>query len=206
MSEPKESTAFEQASEAAKQGRLDEAETLLATVLVETPKDARAQTLSFAIAMRRGDFGLARKRAEAALTLMPGDPSMLSNLGAALIQDNHTEAAMPHLNAAVEADSKHFFARRNRGMLKASLGQYTEAVEDIRIAVAAQPNRSDTRMALADALTESGQHEEAAAVIREAKDRNIGSQVERTYYWGRLMFRMNRFADARQAFCRGSIG
>lgn len=200
MSEPQESTAFEQASEAAKHGRLDEAETLLAAVLVETPKDTKAQTLSFAIAMRREDFGLARKRAEAALTLMPGDPSMLSNLGAALIQCNDTEAAMPHLNAAVEADPNHFYARRNRGMLKASLGQYAEAVEDIKVAVAAQPDRSDTRMALADALTESGKHEEAAAAIREAKDRNIGSQVERTYYWGRLMFRMNRFADARQAF------
>lgn len=200
MTEPQEMTAFAQASEAAKNGRLDEAETLLAAVLVETPKDTKAQTLSFAIAMQRNDFALARKRAESALTLMPDDPSTLSNLGAALIQGNDFAAAMPHLDAAVEADPNHFFARRNRGMLNASLGRYAEAVEDIKVAVAAEPNRGDTRMALADALIESGQHEEAAAVIRDANDQNIGSQIERTYFWGRLMFRMNRFADARQAF------
>lgn len=200
MSEPQESTAFAQASEAAKNGRLDEAETLLAAVLVETPKDAQAQALSFAIAMRRNDFALARKRAEAALVHYPKDPSTLSNLAVALIQTNEYAAAMPHLNAAIEADSGHFFARRNRGMLYAALGRYGEAIEDIKIAVAAEPNRSDTQMALADALIESGQHDEAAAVIRNAAKLDIGSQIERTYFWGRLMFRMNRFVEARQAF------
>jgi tetratricopeptide (TPR) repeat protein len=200
MSEPQEMTAFARASEAAKNGRLDEAETLLAAVLVETPKDAKAQTLSFAIAMQRNDFVLARKRAEAALTLMPDDPSTLSNLGAALIQSNDHATAMSHLNAALEADPNHFFARRNRGMLNAALGRHAEAVEDIKVAVAAQPNRGDTRIALADALIESGQLDEATTVIQEAAKLNIGSQVERTFFWGRLMFRMNRFPEARQAF------
>jgi Flp pilus assembly protein TadD len=200
MSEPEEMTAFAQASEAAKNGRLDEAETLLAAVLVETPKDAKAQNLSFAIAMQRRDFVLARKRAEATLALMPGDPNTLSNLGAALIQGNDHATAMSHLNAAVEADPNHFFARRNRGMLNAALGHYAEAVEDLKVAVATQPDRGDTRMALADALTESGQLDEATTVIQEAAKLNIGSQVERTFFWGRLMFRMNRFPEARQAF------
>jgi Flp pilus assembly protein TadD len=99
MSEPEEMTAFAQASEAAKNGRLDEAETLLAAVLVETPKDAKAQNLSFAIAMQRRDFVLARKRAEATLALMPGDPNTLSNLGAALIQGNDHATAMSHATA-----------------------------------------------------------------------------------------------------------
>ena len=200
MSEPEEMTAFAQASEAAKNGRLDEAETLLAAVLVETPKDAKAQNLSFAIAMQRRDFLLARKRAEATLALMPGDPNTLSNLGAALIQSNDHATAMSHLNAAVDADPNHFFARRNRGMLNAALGHYAEAVEDLKVAVATQPDRGDTRMALADALTESGQLDEAATVIQEAAKLNIGSKVERTFFWGRLMFRMNRFPEARQAF------
>lgn len=200
MSEPQEKTAFARASEAAQNGRLDEADMLLAAVLIETPKDAEAQSLSFAIAMQRQDFALAGKRAEAALALMPGDPNMLSNLGAALIQSNNPAAAMPHLNAAVEANPNHFFARSNRGALHAALGQYADAVEDIKVALAAQPNRGDTRMALADALTESGQLDEAANVIREAAKLNIGSQVERTFVWGRLMFRMNRFPEARQAF------
>jgi len=200
MSEAQESAAFEKASEAAKNDRLEEAETLLAAVLIETPKDAKAQTLGFSIAMRRGDFALARKRAEAALALTPEDPSALSNLGAALLQDYDYHAALPHLNAAIDVDPNHFFARRNRGMLHTSLGQYAEAIQDLKAAVTAQPNRGDARMALADTLTESGQFEEAAAVIREAKELNAGSQIERTYFWGRLMFRMNRFTDARHSF------
>lgn len=200
MDEQTEKSTFEKASEAATKGRLDEAETLLAGILVETPTHAGAQTLSFGIAMQRRDYGLARKRAEAALVLLPDNPTALSNLGAALIQSGEHEAALRHLDAAIEASPQHFAARRNRGMMYGALGQYRESANDLKVAVEIEPNRSDAQMAYADALTETGQFEDAATVIRNALKNDIGSPIERRYLWGRLMFRMGRFADARQAF------
>ncbi len=200
MDEQTGKSAFEKASEAATNGRFDEAETLLAGILVETPTHAGAQTLSFGIAMQRRDFAVARKRAEAALVLLPDNPTALSNLGAALIQNGEHEAALRHLDAAIEASPEHFAARRNRGMMYAALGRYRESTDDLKVAVQIEPTRGDTQMAYADALIEGGQFEDAATVIRNALNNNIGSPIERRYLWGRLMFRMGRFADARQAF------
>lgn len=200
MDEQTGKNAFEKASEAATNGRFDEAETLLAGILVETPTHAGAQTLSFGIAMQRRDFAVARKRAEAALVLLPDNPTALSNLGAALIQNGEHEAALRHFDAAIETSPEHFTARRNRGMMYAALGRYKESAEDLKIAVRLEPNRSDIQMAYADALIETGQFEDAATVIRTALQNNIGSPIERNYLWGRLMFRMGRFADARQSF------
>ncbi len=193
-------SAFEMASEAATKGRFDEAETLLAGILVETPTHAGAQTLSFGIAMQRRDFAVARKRAEAALVLLPDNPTALSNFGAALIQNGEHEAGLRHLDAAIEASPEHFSARRNRGMIRAALGRYRDAADDLKVAVQTEPKRGDLQMAYADALIESGQFEDAAAVIRNALKNNIGPPTDRNYLWGRLMFRMGRFADARQAF------
>lgn len=194
------STPFTRASEAAKNGRLDEAESLLSAILVETPTHAEAHTLSFAVAMRRQDFAVARKRAEAALMLLPDNPTALSNLAAALIQNGEHEAAMRHLDAAIETSPNHFSARRNRGMMYAALDRFADAATDLKAAVQSEPDRGDAQMAYADALIESGQFEDAMSVIRNAAKLNLGPPIERNYLWGRLMFRMGRFTDARQAF------
>jgi len=200
MNEPTGMSALAKVREAAQNRRFDEAETLLSAILVETPTDAEAHTLSFAIAMQRQDFAVARKRAETALAFLPKNPTFLSNLGAAMMQSGDHETAMGHLDAAIEASPDHFTARRNRGMLYTALGRYTDAANDLKVAVQTEPNRGDAQMAYADALIESGQFETAIAVIREAARLNVGRPIERTYLWGRLMFRMGRFEDARQAF------
>lgn len=200
MNEPTGMNALAKVREAVQNRWFDEAETLLSAILVETPKDAEAHTLSFAIAMQRQDFAIARKRAETALALLPDNPTFLSNLGAAMMQSGEHETAMHHLDAAIETSPDHFTARRNRGMLYTALGRYTDAANDLKVAVRAEPNRGNAQMAYADALIESRQFEDAIAVIREAARLNIGPPVERTYLWGRLMFRMGRFGDARQAF------
>ena len=135
MNEPAGMSALAKVREAAQNRRFDEAETLLSAILVETPTDAEAHTLSFAIAMQRRDFAVARKRAEAALAFLPDNPTFLSNLGAALMQSGDHETAMGHLDAAIEASPDHFTARRNRGMLYAALGRYTDAANDLKVAV-----------------------------------------------------------------------
>lgn len=200
MDDPTGLSALEKAKEAANKGRFDEAETLLSAILAETPTDAEAHTLNFAIAMQRRNFPVARKRAEAALALLPDNAATHSNLGAALIQCGEHEMAMRHLDAALSASPDHFTARRNRGMLYAALGRYTDAANDLKVAVQSRPERGDAHLAYANALIESGQFDDAITVIRNSAKHNVGQPLERNYLWGRLMFRMGRFEDARQAF------
>jgi len=193
-------TAFEKASAAAQNGRFDEAEKLLAGILVETPTHEEAQTLSFAVAMRRRDFAVARKRAEAALVLLPDNPTVLSNLGAALIQAGEYDDAKTRLDTAIKSAPKLFSPRYNRALLHVTLGQFAEAVDDLTVAADAEPNRADVQMALADALIESGQFDKAATHIREMARLGIGAPVHRAYHWGRLLYFTGRYNDARKPF------
>lgn len=200
MSEPHATTALAQATDAAKNGRTAEAESLLNGLLLEFPTDADAHNLYFAIAMQKRDFPLARKRAEDALAHVPDNARGLCNLGSALMQLNDHDGAMAKFDAAIELEPAYFFARRNRGQLHSSQDRFAEAAADFGAAVAAQPNRADTRIAYADALTETRQFKAAAAELQTAAKLGTGPQVEQTYIWGRLMYRMGKFREARQAF------
>ncbi len=200
MSDSTEMNALAKATEAARSGRLDEAETLLAAILIETPTNTAAQTLSFTIARRRGDHAVARQRAEAALELMPDDPVILSNLGAALIMAGAYDDAKTRLDAAIDTAPKLFSPRHNRALLYMMLGHFAEAADDLAVAIDAEPDRADVRIAFADALIESGQLEKAAAHIRELARLGIGEPIRRAYYWGRLLYFSGRFADARNTF------
>lgn len=200
LSEPRPNTTLVQAVDAAKNGRIAEAESLLGGAILESPEDADAHNLNFAIAMQSRDFPLARKRAEAALEHLPHNVRALCNLGSALMQLGDHDGAMAKFDAAIKIAPDYFFARRNRGLLYITLDRFADAADDFKAAVAAQPNRADTRIALADALTETRQFDAAAAEIRTAANLGTGPQVEQTYIGGRLLYRMGKFPAARQAF------
>jgi len=200
LSEPHPKTTLAQISEAARNGRLAEAENSLVNFLLESPKDANAHALNCAIAIQQGDFELARKRAEAALTHLPENTRALCNLGIALMQLNDFEGAEAKFNTVIESTPDYFFARRNRGILRIALNRFEEGAEDLKAAVRVQPDHADTRVSLADVLTELRQFEEADAQIRAAANLPGGSKVEQTYILGRLMFRTGKYPEARQAF------
>ncbi len=188
------------AIDAAKNGRLDEAESVLGQLLLESPGNAEAHNLFFAIAMQRRDFPLARARAEAAFAHLPENAQALCNLGTALMQLNDYGGAMAKFDAALEISPTYFFARRNRALVHLSLDRFVEAAADFKAAVAAQPNRADTRIALADALTEIGQLDAATAEIQAAAKLGTAPHAEQTYVGGRLLYRMGKFPEARRAF------
>lgn len=200
MREPHTVSMLAQAADAAKNGQLEEAESLLGGILLESPRDPEAHNLNFAIAMKRRDFPLARTRAEAALAHLPDNARALCNFGSALMQLGDYDGALAKFDAAVEIAPTYFFARRNRGLLHVAFDRFVDAAADFKAAVEAQPNRADTRIALADALTEIGQFDAATAEIQTAAKLGTGPQTEQTYVGGRLLYRMGKFAAARQAF------
>lgn len=200
MSETHAITPLAQAIDAAKNGRLEEAESVLGGILLESPGNADAHNLNFAIAMQRRDFPLARTRAEAALTHLPENARALCNLGAVLMRLGDHEGAMTKFDAAIDVAPAYFFARRNRGLLHAASDRFADAAADFKAAVETEPNRADTRIALADALTEIGQFDAATAEIQTAAKLGTGRQAEQTYIGGRLLYRMGKFPAARKAF------
>lgn len=200
MSDPNTITPLARAIDAAKNGRLDEAESVLGALLLESPRNAEAHNLFFAIALQRRDFELARKRAETALTQLPEDARSLCNLGTVLMQLNDHDGALAKFDAALAISPTYFFARRNRALLHMSFDRFVDAAADFKAAVAAQPNRADTRIALADALTEIGQLDAATAEIQAAAKLGTASHAEQTYVGGRLLYRMGKFPEARRAF------
>ncbi len=193
-------TPLAQAIDAAKNGRLEEAESVLGGLLLEAPENADAHNLYFAIAMQRQDYPLARTRAEAALKQLPANARALCNLGSVLMRLGDHDGALTKFDAAVDVAPAYFFARRNRGLLHASSDRFVDAAADFKAAVEAEPNRADTRIALADALTEIGQFDAATTEIQTAAKLGTGRQVEQTYIGGRLLYRMGKFPAARKAF------
>lgn len=206
LSEPHPNTTLAQISDAAKNGRLDEAESLLGGFLIESPNDAAAHNLNFAIALKRRDFALARKRAETALAHLPQDPRAQNNLGSALMHLNEFDHALAKFDAVIETTPDYFLAWRNRGKLRIALNRFEKGVEDLRAALVIQPSHADTRVALADALIELGQFEAAETEIREAAQLGNGSKIEQAYIWGRLKYRMHKYPEARKAFAAALSG
>lgn len=200
MSEQSGKTMLAQIAEAAKNGRLAEAENSLVSYLLATPNDANAHALNCAIAIQRKDFRLARERAEAALKHLPENARALCNLGIALMHLNDFEEAEAKFNTVIEGAPDYFFAWRNRGILRIALNRLEEGAEDLKAAVNIEPDHADTRVSLADALTQLGQFAEAERQIHEAAKLGTASKIEQTYIWARLKFRMGDYPAARQAF------
>ena len=189
-----------QATQFFKEGRLEEARRISEELLEKTPDNADAHTLCFAIAMRQQNIARAQDHAEKTVALRPENPIARINLSVVLMQTGKLEEALEHLDAAVAASPEDYFARFNRGKLYTALFRFEDAITDLKAAVNLSPNQADARTALADALTETGQFDAAAAEIQAAVRAGGGSEIERTYVWGRLMFRAGRFEDAHQAF------
>jgi tetratricopeptide (TPR) repeat protein len=99
-----------------------------------------------------------------------------------LVRAGELQAAIVQLNTVLTADSTRLSARAARGMAHLQLGQFADAIADLRIAVerlSSQPapaagaqahDESDRAAAnaLAFALSQSGNDAEAAAVLRRA--------------------------------------
>lgn len=197
---PNNANEIARASEAIGNGRIDEADRLLSGVLKSEPESAEAHHLRALALLQRRDTAQALMHAETALSLAPQSVRYRCNLGATLLMVGQSDAALTHFDQAVSDAPDYLPARRNRASLNVILKRFEEAIVDLSFVIEQEPDQAESRVALADALVEVGRFKDAAGELKAARKIDGKQSPNSQYVWGRLMFRMGRFSDARQAF------
>jgi len=153
-------------------GRLAEAEALYAQVLAANPDDPTALVNAGAVALARGDFGLAIARFEHVVRLAPRNAPARSNLGFALIRAGRDSEALAVLDRAVALNGTFAQAHNNRGIALARLGRPAEAITAFERALQLDPRSAEAALNLGDQCNNAGDAERAAAAF----DRVLAAQ------------------------------
>ncbi len=190
--------AYDTAALYLRQGRLDEAEALCASILQQHPADAAGLAL-------RGQLALQRGRPEQALADLDQALSLRSDLlrahvarGNALQQLGRNEDAVQAYAAAIALDPRAYDAHANRGVSWSRLGRDEQALLDYNAALALQPDTVDIRYNRGLLLFRGQRHSEAlddfdAVLSHHAKDAEAWSW--RAY----SLCALHRHAEAMQA-------
>ena len=167
------------------QGRPEEAETVLRKAL-ETPAGAAARSLLGQAALARRDFKAAVEHLEAALAAVPEANRLHYPLALAYRGLGDRGKAEQHLARAGQVGLKPpdpwldavtglrvgERAAVMRGRVAAQAGRYTDAAQEFRRALAAQPDSVEARVNLGSVLALSGDRAGAAEHFREALKRD----------------------------------
>ena len=148
-----------------------------------------------------GRWNDARHCYEASLALLPGRPSTLVNLGAALLALGQPEAALPRLDAALAAEPDDADALGHRGIALNQLRRPAEALASLRRAAQLRPERAEAWFHLGQTLQILGRLDEALA----AYDRTLALQCEHAQALsnrGGVLKDLGRAAEAADSFER----
>jgi len=114
------------------------------------------------------------------LTLLPGRPSTLSNLAAALNAQGRPAEALPLLDQALAAEPGHADTLFQRAESLGALGQLPQALADIESMLAAQPDAGLAWSRKGGLLKDLGRPEPAMAALRRAIE--LGADVPLNTY------------------------
>ena len=131
-------------------------------------EQARARFLSGVEHYQAARLEQAERQFAAALSLMPGRPSVLTNLGAVRLKLGRTEEALSLLQEALAHEPGNAEALGHCGTALAELGRPADAVAHFDRALAADPRPPALWTLRGTALRELGRPQEAAASFREA--------------------------------------
>ncbi len=128
-----------------------------------------------------GRLAPAEQKFAAALALVPGRPSVLTNLGAVRLKLGRTEEALAVLEEALAAEPGNAEALGHCATALAELGRMREAEALFERALAADDRSPALWMLRGTVLRETGQAEEAATCFREALARGGDAELLRYY-------------------------
>jgi predicted TPR repeat methyltransferase len=131
-----------------------------------------------------GRLPQAEQKFAGALALVPGRPSVLTNLGAVRLKLGRTEEALALLEEAIAVEPGNAEALGHCAAALAELGRTREALALFDRAVAADPRPAAVWMLRGTALRELGQAGEAAASFREALARGGDAELLGYYLAG----------------------
>ena len=140
--------------------------------------------------LRAGDGVMAEQLCRGALLDFPGEPNLLSLLGAALNRQGRGEEAEPLLRRALEEEPGYAKGHEELGRSLLHLGRTEEAIERLRRALQLDPKLQSAQLALVQALTGTGRTEEAdelmQAFLRADPVRELIAQAAEHHRAGRL--------------------
>ncbi|MEX0734342.1 MAG: sulfotransferase [Steroidobacteraceae bacterium] len=125
-----------------------------------------------------------------ALAEFPGEPNLVSLLGAALNRQGRGQEAEPLLRRTVEVEPAYAKGHEELGRSLLQLGRFEEAIDRLRKALELDPKLQSAQLTLVHALTESGRAEEAEelmqAFLRADPARELTAKAAEHHRAGRL--------------------
>ncbi|MDD5176136.1 MAG: tetratricopeptide repeat protein [Sterolibacterium sp.] len=149
-------------------GKLDEAERLAESALVNQPNDSHLQALLGQIAIARGEYGKALAGFEALLASYPGNVELLNHKAFALMGLERFDDAKQILAELLTLDARAFVANKLLGSVLAQEGQHETAREHFSVALEVQPNDSEINALLAKTLIDTNRSDDAVAYLKQA--------------------------------------
>ncbi len=128
-----------------------------------------------------GRLAQAERSFDAALSLAPGRPSVLTNLGVVRLQLGRPDEAAALLQEALAQEPGNLEALGHGGAALAECGRLQEAVALFDRAIAIDPHRAQLWTWRGSALRELGQLAEAAASFRRALEEGGDAELHRYY-------------------------
>ena len=172
---PLAAEASERASALIREGRGEEAVSLLDAALVHEPDSLALLKLSGLLHYRARRYGPARDRYARAVAVAPQDASSANNLGLALKALGEAEQAIVAYRQAITAMPEHAKAHHNMALALLELGESDQAEAALRKAIAIDPAYTRASCQLARMLRGELRNKEAAAVLQDALRANPDS-------------------------------
>ena len=187
------------AAQAARDGRVAEAETLYLRVLATEPDNAEALRGLGALEFQTGRYDSAERRARRLLLLRPRDPAIHFGLGLVLHRRGQSEEAAQAYHSALALNPSHVGALIALAELYRAQRRFDAAVAFARQAVAADSGNSEACNLLGSALQGQGHAQEAVQWFETAaRHRPADARVQ--YNLGVALQSLERIDEALRAY------
>lgn len=143
MNQTEAEAAFKQAIEHQQHGRLAEAQILYEQILAGHRNHHHALHLLGVIVSQKGNQFYARRLIETSLTLAPGDPDALANLGQVFFYLGLYEKALEHCNESITRQPANARCHLTRGKALRFMARHEEAAASLGEALRLQPDLAE---------------------------------------------------------------
>jgi MSHA biogenesis protein MshN len=180
------SNDFRRAMTLANQGRVAEAEPLLAAILKAQPGLANARQVYVSLLLEQGRIEQARRLLEEGLTLAPSHAEFALALARIHASQREYDAALAVMDKADPADAAGSSFQTLRGAVLQRLGRHAEAIAAYQNALRAAPQQAASWLGLAISYEAIGRANEARDAYRHSVDAGPLAPAAREYAEARM--------------------
>jgi tetratricopeptide (TPR) repeat protein len=163
-------------------GALDEAEFLLESAVVFEPNNDKARIDYIQVLRKRQRFSLALNEAKKLLDQAPNNPQFQSVYAIELMQTGDYETALEYFDKVLTILPNDAITLTSKGHAFKTLGQYQQAVEAYRTALASRPQHGEAYYSLSNLKTYKFSDAEIALMLQQEKNLEH-SMMERVHVY-----------------------